>query len=29
MKTFNDFAIKEEYKHLKSVGNKLVEIILI
>jgi len=26
MKTLTDFALKEEYKHLESVGDKLSEI---
>jgi len=26
MKTFTDFALKEEHKHLQSVGDKLAEI---
>ncbi len=26
MKTLTDFTLKEEYKHLESVGDKLVEI---
>ncbi len=26
MKTFTDFALKEEYKRLESVGDKLAEI---
>jgi IS5 family transposase len=26
MKTFIDFALKEEYKRLQSVGNRLAEI---
>jgi IS5 family transposase len=26
MKTLTDFALKEEYKRLKSVGDKLAEI---
>ncbi len=26
MKTLTDFALKEEYKHLQSVGDKLTKI---
>jgi transposase, IS5 family len=26
MKTLTDFAFKEEYKHLQSIGDKLAEI---